>query len=79
MNQPIDLRAILFCQPREQLHENDEIYDIDNYERDLTPEEEDALTAQQAEERQPYEDAAARARDAFFGLETMEETAAETG
>lgn len=59
--------------------ENDEIYDIDNYERDLTPEEEDALTAQQAEERQPYEDAAARARDAFFGLETMEETAAETG
>ncbi|MES2159181.1 MAG: hypothetical protein V4512_15380 [Pseudomonadota bacterium] len=46
--------------------ENDEIYDIDNYERDLTPEEEDVLTAQQAEERQPYEDAAARARDAFL-------------
>ncbi|WP_420145230.1 hypothetical protein [Sphingobium sp.] len=53
-------------------------YDIDDYERDLTPQEEDALAAQMEAERRPYEEAAARARDIFFGFaddEAMAETA----
>lgn len=48
--------------------ENDSLYDMDCYERDLTEEEEDAYDARLAEERRPYEEAAARARDAFFSL-----------
>ena len=56
--------------------QTDDIYDIDNYERDLTPEEEDALAAQMEEERRPYEEAAARARDLYFGF--ADETAAQT-
>ena len=46
--------------------ESDECYDIDNYERDLSDAEETALHARMEAERQPYEDAAARARDAYF-------------
>ncbi|WP_442802177.1 hypothetical protein [Sphingobium sp. CR2-8] len=41
---------------------------MDNYERDLTPEEEDALAAQMEAERLPYEIAAAQARDLYFGF-----------
>jgi hypothetical protein len=41
-------------------------YDPDFYERDLTPEEEAALDAQDASARLPYELAAIRARAAFF-------------
>lgn len=47
--------------------ESDSIYEIDAYERDLTPEEEDAVNARVAADRRPYEEAAARARDAYFG------------
>lgn len=50
--------------------ESDGAYDIDGYERDLTPQEEEALAARDAAERRPYEDAAARARDVFFGFAT---------
>ncbi|ANI78648.1 MULTISPECIES: hypothetical protein [Sphingobium] len=52
--------------------ESDDIYDIDGYERDLTPQEEDALAARQALQRRPYEDAAARARDVFFGFAALD-------
>lgn len=52
--------------------ESDGTYDIDIYERDLTAEEEEALTALAAEQRRPYEDAAARARDVFFGFAALE-------
>jgi hypothetical protein len=52
--------------------ESDDIYDIDAYERDLTPQEEDALAARQALQRRPYEDAAARARDVFFGFAALD-------
>lgn len=48
--------------------ESDEVYDIDGYERDLTPQEEDAFAAREAIRRRPFEQAAARARDAFFGV-----------
>ncbi len=54
--------------------ESDDIYDIDAYERDLTAEEEEALTALAAAQRRPYEHAAARARDAFFGFAALEGT-----
>ncbi|WP_088185452.1 hypothetical protein [Sphingobium sp. Z007] len=47
---------------------SDTIYDVDDYERDLTEAEEDALAAQQEAERRPYEQAASRARDDFFGF-----------
>jgi hypothetical protein len=50
-----------------------DIYDIDDYERDLTPEEEEGLAIQQAADRLPYEQAAARERDLFFGLVTGDE------
>lgn len=53
-------------------NESDEIYDIDAYERDLTPQESEALAALDAAQRRPYEDAAARARDAFFGFAALE-------
>lgn len=53
-------------------HESDEIYDIDAYERDLSPQEEEALAARDAAQRRPYEDAAARARDVFFGFSALE-------
>jgi hypothetical protein len=46
--------------------ESEEPYDPDFYERDLTPEEEAALDAQEAVARLPYEIAAIRARNAFF-------------
>ncbi|WP_394439274.1 hypothetical protein ACGGKE_00950 [Sphingobium naphthae] len=48
--------------------QTEDIYDIDDYERDLTPEEDAALAQRDEEERRPYEDAAARARDAYFGF-----------
>lgn len=51
--------------------ESDDIYDIDAYERDLTAQEEAALTLRDAAQRRPYEDAAARARDAFFGFAAL--------
>ncbi|NWK98199.1 hypothetical protein DM806_21540 [Sphingobium lactosutens] len=56
--------------------ESDAIYDIDDYERDLTPQEEEALAIRDKAERRPYEDAAARARDAFFGFVTASGAAA---
>lgn len=46
--------------------QSEEPYDPDFYERDLTPEEEAALDAQDAVARLPYEIAAIRARNAFF-------------
>lgn len=46
----------------------DDVYEIDMYERDLTEEEMDALAQRQADERRPYEAAAARVRDAYFGF-----------
>ena len=52
--------------------ESDALYDIDAYERDLTPQEEEALALREAEQRRPYEDAAARARDVFFGFAALE-------
>ncbi|AMK18672.1 MULTISPECIES: hypothetical protein [Sphingobium] len=54
--------------------ESDDIYDIDAYQRDLTAEEEEALAQREAARRRPYEDAAARARDVFFGFAALEET-----
>ena len=48
--------------------QTEDIYDIDDYERDLTEEEDAALAQRDEEERRPYEDAAARARDAYFGF-----------
>lgn len=48
--------------------ESDELYDPDDYERDLTPEEEEALALRDEEEHRPYAEAAARARDAYFGF-----------
>ena len=53
--------------------ESDEIYDIDGYERDLTPQESEALAALDEAQRRPYEIAAALARDAFFGFTALEE------
>jgi len=52
--------------------ESDDIYDIDAYERDLTPQEEAALATRDAALRRPFEDAAARARDVFFGFAALE-------
>lgn len=54
--------------------ESGDIYDIDAYERDLTPEESEALAALEEAQRRPYEAAAARARDAFFGFAALEGT-----
>lgn len=48
-------------------------YDIDAYERDLTPQESEALAALEEAQRRPYEAAAAMARDAFFGFTALEE------
>ncbi|MCP1468671.1 hypothetical protein J3E64_000338 [Sphingobium sp. OAS761] len=53
--------------------ESDCLYDIDCYERDLTTQEQQALAAIAAVQRRPYEDAAARARDAFFGFAALEQ------
>ncbi|KKW92966.1 hypothetical protein [Sphingobium chungbukense] len=52
-------------------YESDDLYDIDCYERDLTAEESQALRALAAEQCRPYVDAAARARDAFFGFAAL--------
>ncbi|MCI4588734.1 hypothetical protein MOK15_01250 [Sphingobium sp. BYY-5] len=57
--------------------ESQEIYDVDDYERDLTPEEEAAVALHEEAERRPYEDAAARARDVFFGFAGEEEAEAD--
>lgn len=43
-------------------------YDVDDYERDLMPDELAALQAEHAAWLEPYEMAAARARDAYFGF-----------
>ncbi|MDI1296735.1 MAG: hypothetical protein PSY12_12780 [bacterium] len=48
--------------------QSEDYYDIDDYERDLTAEEEDALAARDEAERLPFEQAAAQARDAYFGF-----------
>ena len=53
--------------------ESGDIYDIDAYERDLTPQESEALSALEEAQRRPYEAAAALARDAFFGFAALEE------
>lgn len=53
--------------------ESDAIYDIDGYERDLTPQESEALAALDEAQRRPYEIAAALARDAFFGFTALEQ------
>jgi hypothetical protein len=47
---------------------SEETYEIDYYQRDLTPQELEALEAMLAEDRRPYEEAAAIARDEFFGF-----------
>ncbi|HEX7944179.1 MAG TPA: hypothetical protein VF495_05915 [Phenylobacterium sp.] len=52
--------------------ESDDTYDIDVYERDLTRQEQDAFATRDAAQRRPYEDAAARARDVFFGFAALE-------
>lgn len=52
--------------------ESDSVYEIDAYERALSPQEEEAFAARQAEEQRPYEEAAARARDAFFGFAAVD-------
>ncbi|WIW89007.1 hypothetical protein K3M67_03225 [Sphingobium sp. V4] len=59
--------------------ESDELYDPDDYERDLTPQEEEALALRDEEEHRPYAEAAARARDAYFGFAQGGGTAAATG
>ncbi|APL96305.1 hypothetical protein EWH08_07350 [Sphingobium indicum] len=51
--------------------ESDALYDIDAYERDLTTAEEQALALRVEAERRPYEHAAARARDTFFGFAAL--------
>ncbi|MEK7343907.1 MAG: hypothetical protein AABZ73_08805 [Pseudomonadota bacterium] len=48
--------------------QEDDVYEIDYYDRDLTAAEEQAMAERQEAERRPYEEAAARARDAFFGF-----------
>lgn len=53
--------------------ESADLYDIDAYERDLTPQESEALAALEEAQRRPYEAAAALARDAFFGFAALEE------
>ncbi|GLV20484.1 hypothetical protein TomMM35A_03440 [Sphingobium sp. TomMM35A] len=53
--------------------ESGDIYDIDGYERDLTPRESEALAALEEAQRRPYEAAAALARDAFFGFTALEQ------
>ena len=53
--------------------ESGDIYDIDGYERDLTPQESEALSLLEEAQRRPYEAAAALARDAFFGFAALEE------
>ena len=52
--------------------ESGDIYDIDAYERDLTPQESEALALLAEAQRRPYESAAALARDAFFGFKALE-------
>ena len=52
--------------------ESDALYDIDAYERDLTMAEEEALAIRMEAQRRPYEHAAARARDVFFGLAALD-------
>ena len=53
--------------------ESGDLYDIDAYERDLTPQESEALALLAEAQRRPYEAAAALARDAFFGFAALEE------
>lgn len=48
--------------------ESEDVYDIDFYERDLTPEEEDAFAAREELRLRPYEVAAIEARDRYFGF-----------
>ena len=48
--------------------QRNEDYDIDYYERDLTPQEEAAWTQIQSDLYRPFAHAAARARDAYFGF-----------
>ena len=48
--------------------ESGDFYDIAEYDRELSPEEEAAFLAWQEEVRRPYVDAAAEARDAYFGF-----------
>jgi len=52
--------------------ESDLHYDIDAYERDLTMAEEEALAIRVEAQRRPYEHAAARARDVFFGFAALD-------
>ena len=53
--------------------ESGDLYDIDAYERALTPQESEALALLAEAQRRPYEAAAALARDAFFGFRALEE------
>lgn len=53
--------------------ESGDTYAIDDYERDLTPDEEEALAVQQEAENRPYAQAAAQARDLFFGFVAKEQ------
>ena len=55
-----------------------EDYDVDAYDRDLTPDEMASLDAEHAAWLHPYEVAAARARDIYFGFVLPPETDTET-
>lgn len=49
--------------------ESDEMYDPDDYQRELTIDEEQAVARQLEAEYLPYKEAAIRARDAYFGFD----------
>ena len=49
--------------------ETDEMYDPDDYQRELTMDEEQAVVRQLEAEYLPYKEAAIRARDAYFGFD----------
>ncbi|MFZ2998259.1 hypothetical protein [Sphingobium sp.] len=51
-------------------------YDIDYYERDLTPQEDAVWTQIQSDLYRPFAHAAARARDAYFGFDAADEAQA---
>ncbi|CAM5540584.1 putative protein OS=Sphingobium scionense OX=1404341 GN=GGQ90_004392 PE=4 SV=1 [Sphingobium scionense] len=74
------LRGVWWDEDREELRtdypappgftgdQSEDYYDIDDYDRALTPAEEVAYAAELEAQARPYEDAATRARDARFGF-----------
>ncbi|MFB0873325.1 MULTISPECIES: hypothetical protein [unclassified Sphingobium] len=59
--------------------QTDELYEIDYYSRDLSPDEHQILAYRDEEKRRPYELAAMDARDEFFGYMPLESVAAAAG